>query len=789
MRWIYSLLLFAGIIYQQVALCQQFKYDQAGSFKNGMAPVYVGQQMQKNVGFIDKTGKEIVPAIYEEDYLPDEFIDGVAIVTKNGLSGVVDKTGKLVVPCEFKHIATFSEGIAEAYKPDGKVGFINTQGKAVTPFQYSIIALLGGIKCVNGMIPVRNQAGKNGYIDKTGKLVVPFNYEEITNFSDGLGKVKTRYNGKVSYVNTKGEIAIPEKYDDGTIFKDGLAYVNIGARAKSIYSGLEGGKWGVIDKTGKEIVPIIYDHIDEIINGFTIVVMGKYPNEKKGLIGRDGKMIMPVEYYDIKVLKDRIVANKVFVGPYALFDYAGKQIGDYQWNLYDIFPEITDGLLRVHEVKNNKLGKVGAIDVNGVLKIPFMYDAMSPFQEGLSAVSLNNKYGAIDKTGKTVIPFQYDGLGSFSEGWAPVLKDRKYGFINKAGKLMEFSKTTTSTPVAGKNAASAESYQAKEKLLDFYVVVNGSSPTATAGENTGGKFGILSKDEKLIIPAKYDWLSLDTSMKAFFVQTGVAAYYGAGLPTRIEPSANTRIGILGYDGKQLYPPTLSTYLVMPGKHILIKDAVSSKWGMLNAAFKTIVPVNYEQLYRFTDSAMAAKKNGKIGIINLKNETLVPFEYDSVFQGGNRAPGGYQLRKNGSAIWVDAKGRILQGGPEPYETNFQTALGNARDSKERANALMNFLNPVYAVTDSVSFAKLVKQKLDIVAAIDFYAIHVVAIKNKDVNHAKITRFFVNAFTPEQRSVFNKYSQCIIDNFSRTQNNQPELPCPPAGTPQPGQPWKN
>ena len=779
--------MFFGIVCQGYSSAQNFKYDQVAGFKDGVAAVYMGTTMQKLVGFIDKTGREIVPPVYEEDYLPDEFTDGVAIVTKNGLSGVVDKTGKLIVPCEFKHIASFSEGIAEAYRADGKVGFINTQGKAVTPFQYGIIALLGGIKCVNGMIPVRNPGGKNGYIDKTGKLVVPFNYDEITNFSDGLGKVRTWYNGKVSYVNTKGEIAIPEKYDDGTIFIDGLAYVNIGARAKSMYSGLEGGKWGVINKTGKEVVPVIYDRIEEIKNGLVIVGMGKYPNDKKGLVGRDGKIILPVEYDDIKILNGRIVANKAFVGPYALFDYTGKQIGDYQWNLYDIFPEITDGLLRVQEVKNNKLGKVGAIDANGVLKIPFMYDAMTEFREGLSTVTLNNKYGAIDKTGKVIIPIQYEGMAAFSEGWAPVIKDRKYGFINKAGKLMEFSKATAAAPGAEKKPA-AGTYQFKEKMLDFFVVINGASATANPGESTGGKFGILSKDEKLIIPLKYDWISLDTGVRAFFVQTGVNAFFSLK-GTRIDTTANTRIGILDYNGKQLYPSTLSTYVGQPNKYTLVKDAVTRKWGVLNAGFKVAIPLSYDQVYRFTDSCIAVKKNGKIGIVNLKNETLVPFEYDSVFNGGNKAPGGYQLRKSGSAIWVDAKGRILQGGPEPYETNFQTALSNTRDSKARAEALMNFLNPVYTTTDSLAFAGLVKQKLAQLAGIDFYAIHVVAMKNKNVNHAKITKFILNAFSPEQRAVFNKYSQCIIDNFSRTQNNQPELPCPPAGTPQPGQPWKN
>ena len=643
------------------AQANNFKYDRAGSFKEGMAPVYIGNLL----GFIDKTGKEIVPVMYEEDYIPDEFKDGVAIVTKNGLSGLVDKTGKLVVPCEYKKIGEFSEGIAEAYKENGKVGFIDKQGKPITAFEYNILSLFGGVKCVNGMIPVQNNKNKQGYIDKTGKLVVPFQYETVYNFSDGLAMVRTRYNGRVSYINTKGEIVIPEKYENGTLFKDGLAYVNKGAYAKSLYIGLEGGKWGVIDKSGKEIIPTIYDHIYEIKNGLTIVGMGKYPNEKKGLVGRDGKIILPVEYNDIRILKGRLAVNKVRIGPYALFDYTGKQLCDFKWYLFDIFPEITEGLLRVQELKNDILGKAGAIDENGVLKIPMQFDVMTEFNEGLSTVSINKKYGTINKTGKTVIPLQYDGMSSFSEGWAIVYQNKKYGFINKSGKLMEFSKASVSVNV--QKPSETGTYQYKEKFFDFFIIINGAVSSGTEVESTGGKFGILSKEEKVIIPPKYDWISIDTAIKVFFVQTGVQVYFSRK-SIRRDTTANLLIGLVDYNGRQVYPPTLSNYIIRPNKHIMVKDAVTGKWGVLNISFKPVVPLNYDLIYDFSDSGIAAKKNGKFGIINLKNEILVPFEYDSVYNGGNKAPGGYHLKKAGNNIWVDAKGKIIQTAPDAAKTN-------------------------------------------------------------------------------------------------------------------------
>jgi hypothetical protein len=678
MRCIYSLLLFSIINYSTKAQSQNFKYDRVGNFKEGMAPVYIG----KFLGFIDKTGKEIVPVIYEEDYKADEFTDGVAIVTKNGLSGLVDKTGKLIVPHEYKHIGQFSEGIAEAYKADGKTGFINAQGKTVIPFEYNILSLLGGAKCVNGMVPVKD--GKKGYIDKTGKVIVPFEYEAVYNFSDGIGLVERVFNGKVSYVNTKGKIVIPEKYDDGTIFIDGLAYVNIGAKAKSLYSGLEGGKWGVIDKTGKEIIPVIYDHIDEIKNGLTIVAMGKYPNEKKGLIARDGKIILPIEYYDIKIMKDRVVANKVFTGPYSLFDYTGKQIGDFTWYLYDIFPEITDGLLRVQELKNNRYGKVGAIDANGGLKIPFMYDGMTPFEEGLSTVSINKKYGAIDKTGKIVIPLQYEGMASFSEGWAPVSQNGKSGFINKAGKLMGFSKSITPQTANEQKVEEAVTYQIKEKLFDFFMVAKDVLPAGIEGEKTGGKIGILTKEEKMIIPLKYDWISIDTANKVFYVYDGWKVFYGNN-KLRFDSSMSGKIGIFDYAGREKFPFILKGITRQKNKYLIVEDAATSKSGVLNEKIKQVIPFKYDLIYNFTDSIMAAKKNGRFGIINLNNETLIPFEYDSVYTGGRKAPGGYQLKKGNSSIWVDVKGIIIQSTPA---TNAGKSKTGSNSNNEQLSILVD-----------------------------------------------------------------------------------------------------
>lgn len=82
-------------------------------------------------------------------------------------------------------------------------------------------------------------------------------------------------------------------------------------------------------------------------------------------------------------------------------------------------------------------GKYGFIDKSGTLVIPYKYDLVSEFSEGLAPVKLNEKWGLINKNGTEVAPCKYDDcippiLSSF-EGIV-VRIGNKYGVTDKNGK-------------------------------------------------------------------------------------------------------------------------------------------------------------------------------------------------------------------------------------------------------------------------------------------------------------------------------------------------------------------
>ena len=84
-------------------------------------------------------------------------------------------------------------------------------------------------------------------------------------------------------------------------------------------------------------------------------------------------------------------------------------------------------------ILDSKTGKDGFIDSSGNVVIPFKYDYVDNFFEGLARVRLDGKYGFIDKSCNVVIPFKYDWAFSFSGGRAYVKLDGRYFYIDKSG--------------------------------------------------------------------------------------------------------------------------------------------------------------------------------------------------------------------------------------------------------------------------------------------------------------------------------------------------------------------
>ncbi len=107
------------------------KYDYISSyFAEGLLQV----ELNKKYGFVDVSGKEVIPLIYEDaSWFQEELVS----VSYKGKNGFIDKTGKVVIPFKYSDAGSFSEGLASVQVKD-KWGYINKLGEIVISPKFKV---------------------------------------------------------------------------------------------------------------------------------------------------------------------------------------------------------------------------------------------------------------------------------------------------------------------------------------------------------------------------------------------------------------------------------------------------------------------------------------------------------------------------------------------------------------------------------------------------------------------------------------------------------------------------
>lgn len=311
------------------------------------------------------------------------------------------------------------EDIAFVMGNQGKYAMMNNKGEFLTDFIYSIF--YGGSE--EGLLETHRN-GKHGHIDINGKEVIPCMYDNGRHFSEGI--VSESINGKWGMVDYFNNTVIPFEYE------------NICTCKNNIISAQKGGKWGLINKNNEVIADFIYD---DIYNWCTRECLA-YPaskNGKWGLINRYGNVVEDFIYDEI----DLVSVDENNAGEFvqvikdkrrAIYSTRKKEfITDFDYSFFGYF---SDGRISAHI--NDK---VGFLDTNGEVIIPFTYDSYrmpdEEFAEGLCVVYKDGKAGMIDAEGNIIIPFTYKKLYSCHEGmiWAKNNKN-DCGFLNRKGEVI-----------------------------------------------------------------------------------------------------------------------------------------------------------------------------------------------------------------------------------------------------------------------------------------------------------------------------------------------------------------
>lgn len=240
--------------------------DKANDFEGSVT--WVKFKNQDYFTLINKKGTIIPTKNYKKTGSFYSIDPSVSAVYENDKMGFIDTTGKEIIPCKYLGASSFNEGLANVCDYNsikGEYGYINKNGEEVIPLKF----VQAGQSSFNNGLARASVQGKTVLIDKKGAVAFKTAKGNIQGHNLGLILVFTKPVRKGwGWINFKDQFVIKPEYDHAENFSDeGYAIVE------------RNGLVALIDTTGKTIIDFKYETIyaDYAKDGY---YMGVYPNKE-----------------------------------------------------------------------------------------------------------------------------------------------------------------------------------------------------------------------------------------------------------------------------------------------------------------------------------------------------------------------------------------------------------------------------------------------------------------------------------------------------------------------------
>ncbi len=265
--------------------------------------------------------------------------------------------------------------------------------------------------------------GKSGLCSYSGKLIIPIEYDFITVKS---AFILVQVGGKVGAYSLSGEKILEPMYQE--LFSD------LSRRGEPMQHKSEkhisfrlNGKFGVIDTSGNEIIPAIYDH--------AIYDHGEYFEFWDGslhyLLRQDGKLIPSSGYSSIKPSPEYMIEREFAIvekeNRFGIINSKGDLILPIVYSDIDFEEEFSLFAL-------TSGSQEGCALFNGEVVLEAIYDRVN-FNRHSIIFSLNGKFGALHLNGKTIVQMEFDHV-SEEMFFLQTKKGNTFGLIDTTGRQL-----------------------------------------------------------------------------------------------------------------------------------------------------------------------------------------------------------------------------------------------------------------------------------------------------------------------------------------------------------------
>lgn len=425
--------------------------------------------------------------------------------------------------------------IYPAFAQERTDGIVNDKNKVIIPFVYDHILNKEG-----NVIRIRND-GKYGVIDMNGKEVVPCEYDDIRLFPYAIEVFRNGYRGAL---HLDGSVAIPCIYNN----------IDVSTYPENFVVAMKDSMDGVIDSSGREIVPFIYYKAERISESLVAVC--------KGLCGAtdlSGRLVIPSDYESIETfIGDKAPAEKN--GKWGIINKRNEIVVPF------IYDEYEPGWEKINKpVFPFRQGeRWGLIDGAGNVLAPFQYESLDYFSDVGLQGRQDGKFGLLDFSGKQLTPMKYDLIGasySMDHGFAPVLIGSKWGMISLTGR---------------------------EIIPPVYKHVSAVSANCFIAMDEFERFGLLDSTGRILAPLQYKFID--------------------------EPTAENRIqvtkdgkkwGYLNEKGQVSIPLVYDHIWAFKDGHAIVQQG--GKRGVIDLKGKIVIPFIYEVVSYLGDGLFKVRK--------------------------------------------------------------------------------------------------------------------------------------------------------------------------------------
>ena len=304
--------------------------DKEGKYKDFRflgSGIFSAEISENNYDFLNNAGTRLTESSYTNDWLRDVSEETIS-VSKNGKYGFLDLSGHEIVPLIYDDARSFSSDLAAVCK-DGKWGFVDKTGKDVISLSYDQVFSF------SGSLAVISADGKQGLIDKTGNIILPIEYDNVTENENG-GFVAIKDN-KSFLLDASGKLVSTEDYSYMRLDPTGQIYVSKTSGASTVsayldsnqtmitgwkefslrylsdqlYLGVKHGeyppgvvpphdyqqKFALLDSGGNNLTGFKYSNAGNFFNNFQVV--HQYYYGAAGLVNQYGAEVLPTIFDDI----------------------------------------------------------------------------------------------------------------------------------------------------------------------------------------------------------------------------------------------------------------------------------------------------------------------------------------------------------------------------------------------------------------------------------------------------------------------------------------------------------